>query len=200
MWHRKFSFLTKYKDVWSSNRSILRRSSYFYTTACLWCGSTNSATRRKFSLEIPLDEQKIFPSVRHRKTRYSRVGKVSVWGVRSHRLARRSWIVFGALPTGLPSASHFTVCSPSHLQSSTHKDAWALSTRSEYSRECRSPWTSSSTPRYTWFCFWRRSTRRRSTSGAGSPCSRTALLQGNIATRTLNSVDARPTDNMALVN
>ncbi len=33
MWHRKFSFLTKYKDVWSSNRSILRRSSYVLLSA-----------------------------------------------------------------------------------------------------------------------------------------------------------------------
>ncbi len=29
MWHMKFLFLTKHKDVRSSNRSILRRSSYF---------------------------------------------------------------------------------------------------------------------------------------------------------------------------
>ncbi len=28
VWHRKFSFLTKHKDIRSSNRSILRRSSY----------------------------------------------------------------------------------------------------------------------------------------------------------------------------
>ncbi len=32
MWHMKFLFLTKHKDVRSSNRSILRRSSYVHST------------------------------------------------------------------------------------------------------------------------------------------------------------------------
>ncbi len=32
MWHMKFLFLTKHKDVRSSNRSILRRSSYMQST------------------------------------------------------------------------------------------------------------------------------------------------------------------------
>ncbi len=35
MWHRQFSFLTKHKDVRSSNRSILRRSSYNWGLATL---------------------------------------------------------------------------------------------------------------------------------------------------------------------
>ncbi len=40
MWYRKFSFLTKRKDVRSSKRSILRRSSYVRMSAVLKLADT----------------------------------------------------------------------------------------------------------------------------------------------------------------